>query len=127
MELAASIGLSALVLGLSLIIQSRILLDSPDKLALLAKRLKILALAIATPLGILLTVVGFIWSAIADSYISVGVVLIILAITLLIQSQVLSIPDTSLKQLGIKTRTWAYTCAGVGAVAVVVVLIRVFL
>ena len=84
MELAASIGLAAAALGLGLIIQSRILADSPDRLPLLARRLRILAYAIAIPLWIILVVIGVIWPAIADSYISIGVILIILAITLLI-------------------------------------------
>jgi len=125
MVLVASIGLSLAVLGLSLIIQSRILLDSPDKLPLLAKRLRVCAYAIAIPIGIVLTVIGFIWPRIADSYISVGVILIVLAITLLIQSQILSVPDASLRQLGQRTRIWAYICAGVGLVAVVITLVRV--
>ena len=70
--------------------------------------------------------IGVIWPAIADSYISIGVILIILAITLLIQSQVLSIPGASLKQLGQKIRIWAFICAGAGLIAVVITLVRIF-
>lgn len=121
MVLAASIGLAAAALGLSLMIQSRILLDPPDRLPLLGRQLRLLAIP-AVPIGIILVVMGIICPAHINSFISVGVVLIILAITLLIQSQVLSVPDASLKQLGRNTRIWAYVCAVAGFLAVVITL-----
>jgi len=127
MELLASIGLAMAVLGLSLIIQSRILRDSPDRWPVLARRLRILAFTVSIPIGIILVVIGFLLPAFADSYISVGAILIIVAITLVVQSQALTSDNNSLSQLSRKTKIWAYICTGVGVIAVLIALIRVLL
>jgi len=101
MELAGAIALATAALALGLIIESRILLGTPEQIRTLTNQVKKLAIGVAIPLGIILTLAGFIWFPGIGSFIAVGVTLIIISITLLVQSKVLSTPDDpSLKRFG---------------------------
>ena len=125
--LLGAIGLAMAVLGLNLIIQSRILLDNDEKLTALSKQLRKLTYFIAIPLGVILSVIGIIMPAFMESFISVGVTLIILAITMLIQSQALDSMGDKKVSVGRKTRVWAYICTGIGLITVITLLIRTIL
>ena len=97
--LLGSIGLAMSVLGLSLIIQSRVLLSGDDKLTKLGKQLRKLAYSVSIPIGFVLVIIGFLMPVFMESFVSVGVVLIIVSITMLVQSQALS-------TIGDKTVSW---------------------
>jgi len=122
--LLGSIGLTMSVLGLSLIIQSRVLLDGDDKLTKLGKQLKKLAYLVSIPIGFVLVIIGFLMPVFMESFLSVGVVLIIVSITILVQSQALSATGDKTVSLGRKIRVWAYICAGVGCVTVITLFVR---
>lgn len=130
MELAGSIALASAALALSLIITSRILLSTPEQLGLLANQVQKLAVRIAIPLGMILVVVGFIWFPGIGSFIAVGVTLIIISITLLVQSKVLSNPnDPSLRRFGRSIRRYAIilTIATLAALIYIVVQLIIIL
>ena len=112
------------VLGLSLIIQSRVLLDDDDKLTKLGKQLRKLAYLVSIPIGFVLVIIGFLMPIFMESFVSVGVVLIIVSITMLVQSQALSTTADKTVSLGRKISVWAYICAGVGCVTVIILFIR---
>lgn len=119
-----AVGLAIAVLGLTLIIQSRILLDSDQRLVRLSKQLKTLAYFVAIPIGIILSIIGLVMPTFMESFVSVGVNFIILSITMLIQSQALTNIEDKRAAVGRNIRVWAYICTGVGFVAVIVLLVR---
>ena len=128
MELAGSIALATAALALGLIITSRILLSTPEQLGLLANQVQKLAVRIAIPLGIILVVVGFIWFPCIDSFIAVGVTLIIISIALLVESRVLSNPDDpSLKRFGRLIRRCAIILAIVTLAALIYIVVQLII
>ena len=88
------------ILGLSLIIQWRILLGDNDKRIELGKQLLKLAYAGCIPIGVALSLIGLLEPAFMESFVPVGVVLIILSITLLFQSQALCTPEDKIVSFG---------------------------
>ena len=74
MFVSASVGLAILVLGISFMVQSRVLLDPPDRLPLLGRRLQLL-LFVFFPTGIALLIFGLVVPDFFNSYVSVGVTL----------------------------------------------------
>jgi len=129
MELAASIALAAAGLALSLIIQKHILLATPEGLKSLARQVEKLAIRIALPIGIIFVVIGSIWFNYVASFTVVGVIFIILAIILLVQSRVLSSPpgDPSLKRFGKLIGIYAYVLAAAALIAIVIIVIRLII
>lgn len=128
MELAGSIALLTAALALGLIIESRILCSTPEQLNLLAKQIQKLAIRVAIPLGIILIVVGSIWFPFIGSFIAVGVTLIIIAITLLVQSKVLCSPnDPSLKRFGKLIKIYAFILAIAALVALVIIVVKLII
>ncbi len=125
--LLGAIGLAVAVLGLNLIIQSRILLDNDEKLMVLRKQLRKLTYFVAIPIGVALSVIGIIMPAFMESFISVGVTLIILSITMLIQSQALENMGDKKVSVGRKIKVWAYICTGIGLITVIILLVRTIL
>lgn len=128
MELVGSIGLATAALALGLFIESRILLSTPEQLNLLAKQIQKFATRMVIPLGIVLIVVGSIWFPYIGSFIAVGVTLIIIAVTLLVQSRVLSSPnDPSLKRFGKLIKIYAFILAIASLVALVIIVIKLII
>jgi uncharacterized membrane protein len=125
--LLGAIGIAMAALGLNLIIQSRLLLDNDEKLMILSKQLKKLSFFIAIPIGVALSVFGILMPAFMESFISVGVTLIILSITMLIQSQALENMGDKKISVGRKIRVWAYICTGIGFIIVIILLVRTIL
>ncbi len=125
--LLGAIGLAMATLGLNLIIQSRLLLDRDEKLLVLSRQLKKLTYFVAIPIGVALSVFGILMPTFMEPFVSVGVTLIVLAITMLIQSQALDNTGDKKVSVGRKTRVWAYICTGIGFIAVIVLLIRTIL
>lgn len=123
MLVVASTGLALLVLAISLMIQSRILIDPVDKLPTLGRKLQILTY-VFFPLAIALLVFGVIFHQFFGPHVSVGVILLILGITLTVQSRVLVNPNGKLPLLGRQLRLSAYVCslAGLGLVVFVLVM-----
>ena len=113
--LSATLGIAAAILGLNLMIESKMLTLPQDKLPGLGRTLRLLALSMATPIGIILVAVGFIWWALATPFISVGFTLIIIAITLLVTSKRLTDPSGKGGRL-IPVWSWMCMIAGVGGV-----------
>ena len=125
MELIASIALATAALALSLIIESRILLSTPEQLKILAKQIQKLAIIVVIPLGIILVTVGSSWFPYIGSFTAVGVIFIILSITLLVQSRVLSSPnDPSLKRFGKLLRIYAFILASAAFIALVIIVVK---
>ena len=121
MILAASRAFSTAGLAFSLIIQSGILLATPDRLKLFARQVQKLALIVAMPIGFILVIVGSIWFPSSGSFIVVGVTFIILAISLVVQSRILSSPgDQSLKRFGKLLKILAFVLCGAVVIAAVI-------
>ncbi len=128
MELVGSIALATAVLALGLKIESSILLSTPEQLRLLANRVQKLGIRVAIPLGIILIVVGFIWFPGIGSFIAGGVILIIIAITLLVQSKVLSSPnDPSLKRFGKLLKIYAIILAFAALAALIYIVVKLII
>ena len=125
--LLGAIGLAMAVLGLNLIIQSRILLDNDEKLMALSKQLRKLTCFVAIPIGIILSVIGITMPTFMESFVSVGVTLIILSITMLIQSQALENMGDKKVSVGRRIRIWAYIFTGIGFITVIILLVRTIL
>ena len=119
--LSATLGIAATILGLNLMIESKMLTLPQDKLPGLGKTLRLLALCVSTPLGIALVAVGFIWWDLATPFISVGFTLIIIAITLLVTSKKLTDPSGKGGRLLL---IWSWICVITGIGGVVAPLIQ---
>ena len=119
--LSATLGIAAAILGLNLMIESKMLTLPQDKLPGLGRTLRLLALSMATPIGIILVAVGFIWGALATPFISVGFTLIIIAITLLVTSKRLTDPSGKGGRL---IPVWSWMCMIAGVSGVVAPLIQ---
>lgn len=119
-----AVGLAMAVLGLTLIIQSRILLDSDQRLVRLSKQLKKLTYFATIPIGVILSIIGFAMPTFMESFVSVGVSFIVLSVTMLIQSQALIIMGDKKVSVGRSIRVWAYICTSVGFIVVIVLLVR---
>ena len=122
--LSGTIGLAMAVPGLNLIVQSRLLLDSDERLVVLRKQLRRLSHFVAIPLGVALSVFGMLIPTFMESFVAVGVTLIALAISMLIQSQALGTMGDKKASVGRKIRVWAYSCTGIGVFAVILLLVR---
>ena len=125
--LLGAIGIAMAALGLNLIIQSRLLLDNDEKLMILSKQLKKLSFFIAIPIGVALSVFGILMPNFIEPFVSIGVTLIILAITMLIQSQALENMGDKKASVGRKIRVWSYICTGIGFITVIILLVRTIL
>lgn len=119
--LSTTLGLAAAILGLNLMIESKILMLPQERWPALGKTLRLLALIVAVPIGIGLVVVGFIWESLMASFVSVGFTLIIVAITLLVKSKRLS--DAKAKG-GKLIAAYSWICVVIGAAAVMVPLVQ---
>ena len=120
-----SIILAMAVLGLSLITQWRVVLGDNDKWTKLGKLLSKWAYIVFIPIGIAFLLIGLIVTSFIESFVSVGVVLIILSIILIIQTQVLSSPEDKTVSLGRNIRLSAFIFAGMGCAAVILLIIRI--
>jgi len=120
LNLAASIGLAMAALGLNLIILSRALLISNDRLPMFGRTVKRCSYGLLA-LGVLLTIVGVLVPGYIISFISVGVMLILLAIALIAQGEALLSSQSALAKLGQKLKIYAWIYTIIGFIAVVVV------
>lgn len=118
--LSATLGIAATILGLNLMIESRTRALPRSRWPVLGRTLRRLALRVASPIGILFVLVGFLWSDVMTSWVSVGFCLIIVAITLLVASQRLINPEASARPVTV----WAWTCVVIGTAAVIWPLIN---
>ena len=119
--LSATLGLAATILGLNLMIESKMLMLPQDRWPALGRMLCLLALLVAAPIGIGLTVVGFRWQSLMIPFVSVGFSLIIVAVTLLVKSKRL----VDAKARGGKLiAAWAWICVILGTAAVIAPLIQ---
>jgi len=119
--LSATLGIAAAILGLNLMIESKMLTLPQDKWPSLGRTLKSLALKVATPIGIVLVAIGFICWNLSTPFISVGFSLIIVAITLLVKSKRLTNPDIKDGKL---VAVWSWICVIAGAGGVIAALIQ---
>lgn len=120
LNLIASIGLAMAVLGLTLIIQSRTLLVPSDRLPLLGRKLKTWSYILG-PLGALLVLIGIFVFGNNISFISVGMMLILLAVALVAQGEALQSSKDALEKLGKKIRIYAWLYAIIGFIVVVAI------
>jgi len=119
--LSATLGLAAAILGLNLMIESKMLMLPQDRWPALGRILRLLALLVAAPIGIGLAVVGFIWQSLMTPFVSVGFSLIIVAITLLVKSKRLA--DAKARG-GKLIAAYSWICVILGAAAVIAPLIQ---
>jgi hypothetical protein len=132
MTLEASLAFAIAVLSLRLIIQSKILksTDGSDRQEL-AKRIEKVSLVILVPFGILMEIAGKVLLPMlqvsGDSFISIGVTLIITSITSLVQSQSLIYTGDRAKAFARKVGVYAWVCfvaAIIALILIVYVLVR---
>jgi hypothetical protein len=127
LNLIASIGLSILIIGFNLMTQSLVLRSSNEKLPSVGKKLKKYAYRIFIPLGMIIVVVGICFGY-NITFISLGVMFILLAFPLIVQGKVLLSSQAALTRLGQKIKIYAWIYAIVGFVVVVIVgVITVYL
>lgn len=118
--LSATLGLASAILGLNLMIESKMLMLPQDSWPVLGRSLRLLALPVAL-IGIGLVVAGFIWQSLMTSYLSVGFSLVIVAITLLVKSKRLA--DAKAKG-GKLIAAYSWICVIIGVAAVIAPLIQ---
>ncbi|HUX47978.1 MAG TPA: hypothetical protein VMV76_02200 [Dehalococcoidia bacterium] len=120
LNLAASIGLAMGVLGLNLMILSRALVISIDRLPMFGRKLKKLCYVLLA-IGVALTALGIFVFDHITSFISVGSVLILSGVAWIAQGEALLSPESALTKLGQRIRIYAWLYAVIGVIAVVVV------
>jgi len=125
MTVAASTVLALVVFALATLIQSRILLDPMDRLPSLGRKLRRLSYVLAA-LAISLLAAGLVVSGLSDSYVSVGVTLLIVAVSLFVESQILIRPTSKLS-IGRQLRQSAFFSVIAASVLLVVILVIILI
>lgn len=124
--LSASIGVAILALGLSLTIQKRILCSPANRRPRLRNQLKVSGYVfLASGGGLFGFGAGF--PQLYDSYAPLGVMLLILGVSTIVQSQTLASPKAKLSDLGQKIRILSYVCIIGGVVIFSIFLTKLFL
>ncbi len=128
MILIGSLALATSVLSLSLMIQSKMLIVDEVKRAKLNKLIQKMNYIGSGPLGLIMVVAGCIWwDKLKDSFIPVGMTLIIASISMLVQSRTLELNGNSAIRFGkyLNILAWILAISStIGLIAVVFLLIR---
>ena len=124
MNVLASVALSTAVLALGLIIQSRLILDSPSKRLSLGRQLQQLGCA-CLPISVSLIVLGIVIYDFATSFFLVGVILFFLMLALLTQGYSIVHPDRRRFGQAVWWSAWGAAFVSIGII--LYVLIRISL
>lgn len=121
--LLGSLALSIAVLSLRLILQSRALTAMDENKRInLAKQIEKVSLWVATPLGLVMLILGIAINSLENSFLPVGVTLVGTSITMLVQSKSLNLPNSKMSSFSKFLKILAFVCAGAAVLGLVVVI-----
>jgi uncharacterized membrane protein len=128
MVLAVSLIIALALFSLRLKLQSATYLTTDEvKAQRLADQLERKTLATFVPIGIVMVILGFIFSRFGDSFISIGFTIIGMAVVLLTQSGLTKRKGDEAISFARRVRWWGRLCWWVALVAIIVLIVRIAL